>query len=147
MVIDPQQAANYSVGGVVISGTLFWMIRWIIRTFHVDRLANKSTNAESNVIDRLENEIKRLEVIINKQSIDIDNMHREHRRLERRLSNQRAVLIAIETIVEGMCSCNSTSKKRLVDLIAELINADKDYDKLENIAAGVGNLAPLSEGI
>lgn len=131
MAVDPQDVANYTVGGFVISGSLFWMIRWLIRTFHVDRLANKSTNAEGNVIDRLEGEIVRLEGIVGKQQIDINNMLREQRKLERRLSNQRAVLIAIETIVEGMCTCDTKARRKLAELIAELINADTDNDRID----------------
>lgn len=128
MVVDPQDVANYTVGGFVLSGTLFVMIRWVVRTFHVDRLANKSTNAEGNVIDRLEGEISRLEVIITTPQGEINAMMREQRKLERRLSNQRAVLIAIETIVEGMCTCDSNARRKLAELIAELINADTDQD-------------------
>lgn len=137
MAVDPQDVANYTVGGFVLSGTLFVMIRWVVRTFHVDRLANKSTNAEGNVIDRLEGEINRLEGIIAKQQVDITNMAREQRKLERRLSNQRAVLIAIETIVEGMCACDSNARRKLAELIAELINADTDQDMPEIICKEV----------
>ena len=145
MSVDPQDVANYTLGGFAISGTAFWIIRWVVRTFHVDRLANKASTAEGNVIDRLEGEIKRLETIIKKQSLDIEDISRRHRRLERRLSNQRAVLIAVETIVEGMCTCDSASRKRLVELIAELINADKDYDRFDEDTPMLAGLAFQNE--
>lgn len=131
MAVDPQDVANYSIGGLAIGGGAFWLLRWVIRTFHVDKLAIKSTTAEGNVIDRLEGEIHRLEAIINKQQNDIAKMNREQRKLERRLSNQRAVLIAIETIVEGMCTCDLNARKKLAELISELINADTDNDQCE----------------
>ena len=126
MSVDPQDVANYTVGGLAAGGGAFWPLRWVIRTFHIDKLAIKSTTAEGNVIDRLEGEIHRLEAVINKQAVEIAQMHKEQRKLERRLSNQRAVLIAIETIVEGMCTCDLNARKKLAELIAELINADVD---------------------
>lgn len=128
MSVDPQDAANYTIGGFAIGGTAFWLLRWVVRTFHVDKLAIKSTTAEGNVIDRLEGEIHRLETVINKQQEEITKMNRDQRKLERRLSNQRAVLIAIETIVEGMCTCDFQARLKLSKLIAELINADTDSD-------------------
>ncbi len=128
MPVDPNDVAGYTIGGFAIGGTAFWLLRWVIRTFHVDKLAIKSTTAEGNVIDRLEGEIHRLEAVINKQQEEITRMNRDQRKLERRLSNQRAVLIAIETIVEGMCTCDLQSRRKLSELIAELINADTDGD-------------------
>ena len=126
MSVDPNDVAGYTIGGFAIGGTAFWLLRWVIRTFHVDKLAIKSTTAEGNVIDRLEGEIHRLEAVINKQQEEITRMNRDQRKLERRLSNQRAVLIAIETIVEGMCTCDLQARRKLSELIAELINVDTD---------------------
>ena len=129
MEVNPQDVTNYTVGGFVISGVAFWIIRWLIRTFHVDRLANKVTNAEGGVIDRLQSEINRLESIIKGQTETINSLQRYQRKLDKRLSNQRAVLIAIETIVEGMCTCDLNARKKLAELITELITDDKDLDE------------------
>jgi hypothetical protein len=126
MAVETSEVANYTIGGLAAGGGMFWLLRWVIRTFHVDKLAIKSTTAEGNVIDRLESEIHRLEAVINKQQSEINTMNRDQRKLERRLSNQRAVLIAIETIVEGMCTCDLNARKKLAELITELITADTD---------------------
>jgi len=128
MEVNPAEVTNYTVGGFAITGTAVWVIRWLIRTFHVDRLANKATNAEVNVIDRLQSEITRLETIVKGQTSTIDDLLKYQHKLDKRLSNQRAVLIAIETIVEGMCTCDSNARKKLAELIAELITADS-YDE------------------
>ena len=122
MVIDPQQAANYSVGGVVISGSVFWLIRWVVRTFHIDKLANKSTDAEGNVIDRLEKEISRLETIIAVQNLSSQVSHKEHMALERRLASLQADLFTIRAIIEGSCVCNKPAQKRIIDLINRSIS-------------------------
>ena len=129
MEVNPQDVTSYTVGGFVISGVAFWIIRWLIRTFHVDRLANKATNAEGGVIDRLQSEINRLESIIKGQTETINSLQRYQRKLDKRLSNQRAVLIAIETIVEGMCTCDLNARKKLAELITELITDDTDLDE------------------
>lgn len=128
MEVNPQDVTNYTVGGFAISGVAFWILRWLIRTFHVDRLANKATNAEGGVIDRLQGEINRLESIIKGQTETINSLQRYQRKLDKRLSNQRAVLIAIETIVEGMCTCDLNARKKLAELIAELITDDSYSD-------------------
>lgn len=129
MEVNPQDVTNYTVGGFAISGVAFWILRWLIRTFHVDRLANKATNAEGGVIDRLQGEINRLESIIKGQTETINSLQRYQRKLDKRLSNQRAVLIAIETIVEGMCTCDLNARKKLAELITELITDDTDLDE------------------
>ena len=49
MSVDPNDVASYTIGGFAIGGTAFWLLRWVIRTFHVDKLAIKSTTAEGNV--------------------------------------------------------------------------------------------------
>lgn len=131
MEVNPQDVTNYTVGGFAISGVAFWILRWLIRTFHVDRLANKATNAEGGVIDRLQGEINRLESIIKGQTETINSLQRYQRKLDKRLSNQRAVLIAIETIVEGMCTCDLNARKKLAELIAELITDDSYSDEPE----------------
>lgn len=118
---DPNDVSNYAVGGMAALGGGFWLLRWVIRTFHLDRAANKAADAEFNVIDRLQGEITRLEGVIAKQATQIAEMQAEQRKLEKRMSNQRAVLMAIETIVEGMCTCDSVARKKLAALIAELI--------------------------
>lgn len=126
MVIDPQQAADYSFGGVVISGSIFWVIRWIIRTFHVDKLANKSANAESNVIDRLEKEIARLEVVIATQDNESDMAHRQYLMIERKLASRQADLFTIRAIMDGACVCDKPAQKRIIELINRSINEDND---------------------
>ena len=131
MEVNPQDVTNYTVGGFAISGVAFWILRWLIRTFHVDRLANKATNAEGGVIDRLQGEINRLESIIKGQTETINSLQRYQRKLDKRLSNQRAVLIAIETIVESMCTCDLNARKKLAELIAELITDDSYSDEPE----------------
>ena len=131
MEINPQDVTAYTIGGFAISGTALWLIRWVVRTFHVDRLAIKSTNAEGSVIDRLQSEITRLETVIIGQNKVIADMQRYQRKLDKRLSNQRAVLIAIETIVEGMCTCDLNARKKLAELIAELITDDSYSDEPE----------------
>ena len=131
MEVNPQDVTNYTVGGFAISGVAFWILRWFIRTFHVDRLANKATNAEGGVIDRLQGEINRLESIIKGQTETINSLQRYQRKLDKRLSNQRAVLIAIETIVEGMCTCDPNARKKLAELIAELITDDAYAEESE----------------
>ena len=131
MEINPQDVTAYTIGGFAISGTALWLIRWMVRTFHVDRLAIKSTNAEGSVIDRLQSEITRLETVIIGQNKVIADMQRYQRKLDKRLSNQRAVLIAIEMIVEGMCTCDLSARKKLAELIAELITDDSYSDEPE----------------
>lgn len=131
MEINPNDVTAYTIGGFAISGSALWLIRWVVRTFHVDRLAIKSTNAEGSVIDRLQSEIARLETVIIGQNKVIADMQRYQRKLDKRLSNQRAVLIAIETIVEGMCTCDLNARKKLAELIAELITEDSYSDKSE----------------
>lgn len=131
MEINPQDVTAYTVGGFAISGTALWLVRWTVRTFHVDRLAIKSTNAEGSVIDRLQSEISRLETVIIGQNKVIADMQRYQRKLDKRLSNQRAVLIAIETIVEGMCTCDLNARKKLAELIAELITDDSYAEEPE----------------
>ena len=126
MVIDPQQAANYSFGGVVISGSVFWLIRWIIRTFHVDKLANKSANAESNVIDRLEKEIARLENVISSQDRQCDLEHRQYLILERKLASLQADLFTIRAVVDGSCVCDKPAQRRIIELINRSINDSDD---------------------
>lgn len=130
MDVNPQDVTNYTVGGFVIGGTALWLIRWLIRTFHVDKLAIKAATAEGNVIDRLQGEIDRLEKVIAQQSDTIEEMQKYQRKLDKKLSNQRAVLIAIETIVEGMCTCDTNARKKLADLISELILAE-EYEVCE----------------
>lgn len=125
MDVNPQDVTNYTVGGFVIGGTALWLIRWLIRTFHVDKLAIKAATAEGNVIDRLQGEIDRLEKVIAQQSNTIEEMQKYQRKLDKKLSNQRAVLIAIETIVEGMCTCDTNARKKLAELISELILAEE----------------------
>ncbi len=131
MEINPNDVTTYTLGGFAISGTALWLIRWVVRTFHIDRLAIKSTNAEGSVIDRLQSEITRLETVIIGQNKVIADMQRYQRKLDKRLSNQRAVLIAIETIVEGMCTCDINARNKLVELIAELITDDSYSDEPE----------------
>ena len=131
MEINPNDVTAYTLGGFAISGTALWLIRWVVRTFHIDRLAIKSTNAEGSVIDRLQSEITRLETVIISQNKVIADMQRYQRKLDKRLSNQRAVLIAIETIVEGMCTCDLNARKKLAELIAELITDDSYSDEPE----------------
>ena len=131
MEINPNDVTAYTIGGFAISGTALWLIRWVVRTFHIDRLAIKSTNAEGSVIDRLQSEITRLEAVIIGQNKVIADMQRYQRKLDKRLSNQRAVLIAIETSVEGMCTCDLNARKKLAELIAELITEDSYADKSE----------------
>lgn len=131
MEINPNDVTAYTLGGFAISGTALWLIRWVVRTFHVDRLAIKSTNAEGSVIDRLQSEITRLETVIIGQNKVIADMQRYQRKLDKRLSNQRAVLIAIETIVEGMCTCDLNARKKLAELIAELITEDSYAEESE----------------
>lgn len=131
MEINPNDVTTYTLGGFAISGTTLWLIRWVVRTFHIDRLAIKSTNAEGSVIDRLQSEITRLETVIISQNKVIADMQRYQRKLDKRLSNQRAVLIAIETIVEGMCTCDLNARKKLAELIAELITDDSYSDEPE----------------
>lgn len=130
MDVNPQDVTNYTVGGFVIGGTALWIIRWLIRTFHVDKLAIKAATAEGNVIDRLQGEIDRLEKVIAQQSDTIEEMQKYQRKLDKKLSNQRAVLIAIETIVEGMCTCDTNARKKLAELISELILAE-EYEVCE----------------
>ena len=125
MDVNPQDVTNYTLGGFVISGTAVWLVRWLVRTFHVDKLAIKTTTAEGNVIDRLQGEINRLEKVIAQQSDTIEEMQKYQRKLDKKLSNQRAVLIAIETIVEGMCTCDTNARKKLAELISELILAEE----------------------
>ncbi len=125
MDVNPQDVTNYTVGGFVIGGTALWLIRWLIRTFHVDKLVIKASTAEGNVIDRLQGEIDRLEKVISQQNDTIEEMQKYQRKLDKKLSNQRAVLIAIETIVEGMCSCDTNARKKLVELISELILSEE----------------------
>ena len=129
MEINPNDVTTYTLGGFAISGTALWLIRWVVRTFHIDRLAIKSTNAEGSVIDRLQSEITRLETVIISQNKVIADMQRYQRKLDKRLSNQRAVLMAIETIVEGMCTCDLNARKKLAELITELITNDTDLDE------------------
>lgn len=131
MEINPNDVTAYTLGGFAISGTAVWLIRWVVRAFNVDRLAIKSTNAEGSVIDRLQSEIARLETVIIGQTKVIADMQRYQRKLDKRLSNQRAVLIAIETIVEGMCTCDLNARKKLAELIAELITEDSYADESE----------------
>ena len=131
MEINPQDVTAYTIGGFAISGTVLWLIRWVVRTFHVDRLAIKSTNAEGSVIDRLQSEITRLETVIIGQNKVIADMQRYQRKLDKRLSNQRAVLIAIEMIVEGMCTCDLSARKKLAELIGELVTEDAYTDDSE----------------
>ena len=131
MEINPNDVTAYTIGGFAISGSALWLIRWVVRTFHVDRLAIKSTNAEGSVIDRLQSEITRLEAVIIGQNKVIADMQRYQRKLDKRLSNQRAVLIAIETIVEGMCTCDLNARKKLSELIAELITEDSYAEESE----------------
>ena len=131
MEINPQDVTAYTIGGFAISGTALWLIRWVVRTFHVDRLAIKSTNAEGSVIDRLQSEITRLETVIIGQNKVIADMQRYQRKLDKRLSNQRAVLMAIETIVEGMCTCDLNARKKLAELIAALITDDSYTEDFE----------------
>ena len=131
MEINPNDVTAYTIRGFAISGLALWLIRWVVRTFHVDRLAIKSTNAEGSVIDRLQSEITRLEAVIIGQNKVIADMQRYQRKLDKRLSNQRAVLIAIETIVEGMCTCDLNARKKLAELIAELITEDSYVDESE----------------
>ena len=131
MDVNPQDVTNYTVGGFVIGGTALWVIRWLIRTFHVDKLAIKAATAEGNVIDRLQGEIDRLEKVISQQNDTIEEMQKYQRKLDKKLSNQRAVLIAIETIIEGMCSCDTNARKKLAELISELILAE-EYEICEN---------------
>lgn len=129
MEINPNDVTAYTIGGFAISGSALWLIRWVVRTFHVDRLAIKSTNAEGSVIDRLQSEITRLEAVIIGQNKVIADMQRYQRKLDKRLSNQRAVFIAIETIVEGTCTCDLNARKKLAELIAELITEDSYADE------------------
>ena len=131
MEINPNDVTAYTIGGFAISGTALWLIRWVVRTFHIDRLAIKSTNAEGSVIDRLQSEITRLEAVIIGQNKVIADMQRYQRKLDKRLSNQRAVLIAIETIVDGMCTCDLNARKKLAELIAELITEDSYAEESE----------------
>ena len=131
MEINPQDVTAYTIGGFAISGTALWLVRWMVRTFHVDRLAIKSTNAEGSVIDRLQSEITRLETVIIGQNKVIADMQRYQRKLDKRLSNQRAVLIAIEMIVEGMCTCDLDARKKLAELIAALITDDSYTEDFE----------------
>ena len=126
MVIDPQQAANYTIGGVVISGSVFWLLRWVIRTFHVDKLANKSSNAESNVIDRLEKEITRLENVISSQDRQCDLEHRQYLILERKLASLQADLFTIRAVVDGSCVCDKPAQRRIIELINRSINDSDD---------------------
>lgn len=129
MAADPNDLTNQAVTVLGGAAGLAWFLRWVVRTFHVDRLMNKTSDAEVGVIDRLQGEITRLEGVINAQKGEVEEMRREQRRMEKRLSNQRAVLIAIETIVESMCTCDNVSRKKLAGLIAELITAeDKEHD-------------------
>jgi len=129
MTIEANEIANYGLGTFAIAGGGFYILRWVIRTFHIDKLAIKENHAEINVIDRLESEITRLETIIHKQQGEIASMMSNQRNLERMLSNQRAILLTIDMIIENMCTCDSKSKAKLAELIAELMQLDTSEAK------------------
>lgn len=120
MSIEAADITNYGAGAFITAGGLFWILRWVIRAFHVDTLAIKSSHAEVNVIDRLESEITRLEAIITKQQTQISEMSDSQRNLEKLLQNQRAVLVAIEMIIDSSCTCNVITKGKLSELVSAL---------------------------
>lgn len=121
----PNDIANYGLGIFGIAGAAMVALRWAIRAFHVDTLAIKSSHAEVNVIDRLESEIVRLEEIIGKQQIQISKMTVAQNNLQKLLNNQRAILMTIEMLLDNMCTCDSDAKKKLGNLIAELISSEE----------------------
>lgn len=123
--MDANELATNGTGLFVMAGGAIWMLRWIVRTFHIDTLAIKSNTAEVNVIDRLESEITRLEKIIEKQQIDIASMVKAQANLEKQITNQKAVLMAIEFIIETTCSCDAESKSRVAALIRELVDSSE----------------------
>jgi hypothetical protein len=122
-MIDAKDVADHGTTLFVLAGGTFWMLRWLIRTFHIDTLANKSNHAEVNVIDRLESEITRLEKIIDRQQVDITSMAKAQANLEKLVSNQKAVLMAVELIVSTMCTCDTGSRAKVTALINELIDS------------------------
>ena len=124
MGLNNDDVVNPTTGIFALTAASLAGLRWAVRTFFMDKVAVKSANAEGNFIDRLETEIHRLEQIIAEQTKTIEELRDSHVEMCRRLGNQRAVLIAIETIVEAMCSCNNPGRQRLIELIGELVQEE-----------------------
>ena len=130
MGIDPvntEVATNVALMGGV-GGVFALFLRWAASAFSMAKVENKSADAEVGVIEQLRQEVARLATIIQSQQKDIETMRRTQFDLEKRVMNQRAVLFAIETIVENMGECDDSSRKKLMKLIA-IINDDESKEE------------------
>lgn len=124
-VADPNDVTNWTIAGVAGGGAILWLARWVVRTFHVDRLANKATDAEAGVIDRLQSEIKRLEEIIQWQGAEIRALQREMGTLHDVEVADAADLSMIAVLIDQKCDgktcpCAGAVKYKLLEAVQRI---------------------------
>lgn len=139
MAGETNDTLNTVAGTLGGAGGLVMLFRWFSRTFHIDRAANKAADAETNVIDRLEKEIARLASIVQVQQAEIDGMRQKQARLETRLANTRAAFLAIECLIETLEVGDLAARKKLIDLLKDLISDTTDCDSCcqKDTSAGI----------
>ena len=120
---DPNEVTNWTILGVAGGGSLIWLLRWVVRTFHLDRTANAAADAEGGIIKRLTGEIGRLEEIIRKQNLRIDELEgriNHVRELEVADASDLAELAVLIDTHCGGCVNATEAKKRMAGVIARI---------------------------
>jgi uncharacterized coiled-coil protein SlyX len=120
--VDTVTQAVAGAGGV---GGFLLLLRWAVRTFSAERLAVKSDSAEGSVIDRLQGEITRLEALVAKMQMRLDDMQGKVDRMGKRLSGAYATMVAMEAIIEGTCNCDTRGKEKLKELVQAMKEAEE----------------------
>jgi hypothetical protein len=124
-VADPNEVTTWTLLGVAGGGSILWLLRWVIRTFHVDRTANAATDAEGGIIKQLQGEIARLAEIIKKQSTRIDELEARINAywvLEIEDAGDLAELAVLIDAHCGQCANASEAKLRMAGVVTRLRN-------------------------
>ena len=120
---DPNEVTNWTILGVAGGGSLIYLLRWVVRTFHLDRTANAATDAEGGIISRLTAEITRLEEIIQRLTTRIDELENRIDVINANEIRDAGDLATLAVLVEahcGKCEKVDGAKDRMTSIIKGL---------------------------
>lgn len=112
--MPPEQLAIYGLGGAGGLGVLAYLIKHLIETVYSTKTTTTQFSINDSLLERLQSEINRLELIIQKQSVRIDELDSKVNKLRETELRDMSDIAELNAIVESSClvqlNCPSNNK-------------------------------------
>jgi hypothetical protein len=140
-------AAVWAAGGTGAVGIAFYLLRLAIKGLSSDSVVINNNKADNGIIKRLQDDSTRLESIIKKQAMRIDDLEQKLHALHDVEIEDAADLAELAVLMESMClECGDNNRsQRITNVLTRLRSRRQRLRENYNIRLTVsGEVAPTS---